>query len=228
MNGVYFDGKHSYSDMGLILSSKTIEPPAPKINKVSVPSMNGSIDLTEALTNSVKYEDRKITLTFTVVDSRHLWATKISAIENYLHGQKMQIMFDDDPDYYYEGRVVVNEWTSSKALGTLNIECTVDPFKYTIGDDWLWDPFSFETGVINEAPVVEVDGEETVTMEASIKDTCPEFYATSTMMVTFKGSTYTLSSGTSKIYDIIFDVGENELTFEGHGTVTILYKGGSL
>ena len=120
MNGVKIGEKHSYDDFGLILSSKVINPPEPKTNEVEVPLRDGSIDLTQALTDEVKYKDREIQLTFSVIDSRKTWHDKISAIENYLHGQRMKIIFDEDPEFYYIGKVSVDKWATDRNVGTLD------------------------------------------------------------------------------------------------------------
>ena len=46
--------------------------------------------------------------------------------------------------------------------------------------------------------------------------------------VAFNGTTYSLDYGTSTLYDILLQEGDNFLTFKGTGTVTISYKGGML
>ena len=93
--------KHSYRDFGLILSSKKISPPKPQTKYVDIPMRDGSIDLTEAVSDEVKFKDRTITLKFTVIDPMNTWASKVSAIQNYLHGKRMKIVFDDDCAFYY-------------------------------------------------------------------------------------------------------------------------------
>ena len=231
MNGVMIGEKHSYDDFGLILSSKVISPPEPKVNKVEVPLRDGSIDLTQALTDEVKYNDRNIQLTFSVIDPRKTWSEKISEIENYLHGQRMKIIFDEDSSFYYIGRVSVDKWTSDRNIGTLEIVCTVEPFKYSIESsavDWEWDIFDFDQGIINEAGELIVNGSTTITLICGKKRMFPTFTASGAMTVTYDGETYSLKAGSQKVYDIFLVEGENELTFKGNGTITIDYTWGSL
>lgn len=231
MYGVTIGDKHSYLDFGLILSSQVISPPEPKLNLVEVPMRNGSIDLTETLSGEVKYEDRKITLTFSVIDPRRTWAYQISKIQNYLHGQRMKIIFDEDKAFYYIGRVSVNTWTSNQGIGKLVLTCTVDPFKYDISsssEDWLWDPFDFEVGIINETKDISVSGTATVTLIGRSKGNVPVFTASEAMTLTFEGIDYELQQGSQKFYELLLKEGENELTFTGNGTITIDYTGGSL
>lgn len=228
MIGVTFGDKHSFDDFGIYLTSKTINPPEPKINTVTVPLRDGSIDLTEALTNDVKYNDRKIDLTFTVVYPMDQWASKISEIENFLHGKRMRIVFDDDPEFYYIGRAKVNEWTSQKSIGKLVIECVTDPYKYDIQGEWFWDSFDFENGYISELGTITVSGSEGVVVVGMRKKTYPTITTTAAMSVTWEGKTYNLVEGVNKVYDLILNEGENILTFKGNGSVLIDYVGGSL
>jgi len=228
MIGVTFGDKHSFDDFGIYLTSKTINPPEPQTNTISVPLRDGSIDLTESLTNDVKYNDRKIDMTFSVVHPMEQWSDKVSEIENYLHGKRMKVVFDDDANYYYIGRLKVNEWSSQKSIGKLVIECVADPYKYDIQDDWLWDSFDFENGYISESENIPVSGSTTVVIVGKRKKTYPTITASSAMSVAYNGATYNLTEGINKLYDMILDEGENTLTFSGSGSVLIEYTGGSL
>nr|DAT32044.1 MAG TPA: distal tail protein [Caudoviricetes sp.] len=228
MIGVTFGDKHSFDDFGIYLTSKTINPPEPQTNTISVPLRDGSIDLTESLTNDVKYNDRKIDMTFSVVHPMEQWSDKVSEIENYLHGKRMKVVFDDDANYYYIGRLKVNEWSSQKSIGKLVIECVADPYKYDIQDDWLWDSFDFENGYIRESENILVSGSTTVVIVGKHKKTYPTITASSAMTVAYNGATYNLTEGINKLYDMILDEGENTLTFSGSGSVLIEYTGGSL
>lgn len=231
MYGVKIGEKHSIDDWGLVLTSRVISPPTPQTKYVEVPLKDGSLDLTEILSEDIKYNNRTITLTFTVVDAINTWASKISEIQNYIQGKNLKIIFDDDVAFYYIGRVAVNQWTSNKKLGTLVIECIVEPFKYDIASsvvDWEWDIFDFEQGIINETGELIVDGSITITLVCRKKRMFPVFTASATMTVQFEGETYNLNAGSQKIYDIFFVEGENELTFTGNGTISIDYIGGSL
>lgn len=228
MIGVTFGDKHSFDDFGIYLTSKTINPPEPQTNTTSVPLRDGSIDLTESLTNDVKYNDRKIDMTFSVVHPMEQWSDKVSEIENFLHGKRMKVVFDDDANFYYIGRLKVNEWSSQKSIGKLVIECVADPYKYDIQDDWLWDPFDFENGYISESENIPVSGSTTIVIVGKRKKTYPTITASSAMTVAYNGATYNLTEGINKLYDMILDEGENTLTFSGSGSVLIEYTGGSL
>ena len=231
MSGVKIGNMHSQDDWGLILISKQISTPNPQTKLVNVPMRDGSIDLTEILSEDVKYNDRTITMLFEIMDSRVDWSAKVSDIQNYLHGKRLQIIFDDDCAFYYVGRVSVSEWTPNKSTAQIQIEAVVEPFKYDIVSsavDWEWDIFDFEEGIINETGELIVDGSRTINLICRRKRMFPTFTVSADMAVNYDGETYTLKAGSQKVYDIFFVEGKNELTFTGNGTVTIDYIGGSL
>ena len=226
MYGVKIGGYHSYNDLGLILTKKVISPPSPQTSNVTVPMRDGSIDLTEALTDDIKYNDRKITLTFSLIGSKATWDSKFSNVANLIHGQRMQLIFDDDPSFYWIGRVSINDWATDRNLGTMVVEATVEPFKYDVFSsavDWEWDIFDFENGIINELGELVIDGETSVTIICRKKRMFPIFTASAAMTVTYDGETFNLSKGSQKMYDIFLVEGNNELTFKGNGTITIEY-----
>lgn len=230
MIGVKFGTKHSYDDFGLILSSKEIGLPEPKTETVSVFGRDGDIDLTEALGDVVRFENRTLKFTFTLLDAVTKWAAVLSSVSNYLHGQKMQIIMDADRAFYYYGRCKVNQYASNKTLGTIVIECDAEPYKYDIyaaGSDWLWDPFSFVDGIIY-LNTITVSGSKTVNLVNRAKVVSPTFTCSTAMTVTFDGTTYDLAAGKTTVYDIRLQEGDNSVTFTGTGTVKIEYKGGSL
>jgi hypothetical protein len=53
-----------------------------------------------------------------------------SRVQNALHGKKMSIILDDDPDWYYIGRISVSEWKADRNIGKLTIDCDCEPYKY--------------------------------------------------------------------------------------------------
>ena len=231
MHGVTIGGYHSYNDLGLILSKKVISPPSPQKELVEVPMRDGSIDMSEVLTDNVKFNDRKITLTFSLIGRKSTWDAKFSEIANLIHGRRMQIIFDDDAAFYWIGRVSINDWVTDRNLGTMVVEAIAEPFKYDVlssAVDWEWDIFDFDNGIINETGELIVNGETTISLICRKKRMFPIFTASAAMTVTYDGETFDLVAGSQKMYDIFLMEGNNELTFKGNGTITIDYIGGSL
>ena len=114
MIGVRFGTKHSYDDFGLILSKKEITLPDPKTETVDVFGRDGLLDLSEGLTDDIKFKNRKLTFTFTVPNGLTYWTSALSSISNYLHGRKMQIILDADKTFYYYGRCTIDQFKSDK------------------------------------------------------------------------------------------------------------------
>lgn len=230
MTGVKFGNVHSADDLGLALCSMEITPPEPKVYRISVAAADGDIDITGAMTDGdVKYERRILTLEFAMLgDSRDIHS-KYSEVMNAIHGREFdEIVFDDDGNYYYTGRVSAVALSNEPLKGTITVQCVVDPYKYDWGDDWLWDPFSFETGVINEMCNLQVNGTLDVTFIGQRKKYVPTINVTSAMTVQYAGKIYNLTPGNNKIFEIKFHQGANVMKFQGHGTVTIENIGGSL
>lgn len=236
MRGVLFGDKHSYRDWGLVLASRpTISPPSPKTILVDIPGSDGKIDLTESLTGEVAYNNREISCSFSVVDKRENWANKYSEILDYLHGKRMKIVFDEDEEYYYYGRIEIDSWESDIASATLNIKADVEPFKleqFSSLDDWDWDPFDFETGIAREYKDIRVDRRLDCIVEGRRKPVSPVFIAepdeNKNLYVIYHGKKYLIHPGRSRILNIVLKQGTNTLTFVGYGKVSIDYRGGGL
>lgn len=236
MDGVTFGTKHSYRDWGLLLKSRpVISPPSPKTVYVDIPGSDGIIDLTGSLTGDVKFDNRTIKCEFVVLDARNRWSDIYSEIMDYLHGQRMRVRLDEDPTYYYEGRLQVNEWKSDKVTSTITIEGDVEPYKmemFSSLEDWEWDSFNFETGIIRDYKEIRVDESLTFTIEGRRKSVVPSFTVVSDdgsgLQVRFNGTTYDLPDGTSRVLNIVIKNGTNTLYFTGNGTVSIDYRGGRL
>lgn len=128
MKGIRFGALHSFNDLGLILSSKTIGTPSPKTETISVPGGDGVLDFTEFF-GEVKYSNRPLSFNFTSVLPHSQFVEQFATIQNALHGQKMTITLDEDPNWYYIGRLTVPEWKSEKRIGKLTIDCDCEPYR---------------------------------------------------------------------------------------------------
>lgn len=172
---------NTYKDFYLVPTAlPVIETPGVKTKTIDIPGANGSIDLTESLTPYPIYKNRTGSLKFALLQDRFeyytrynraphsvssayakdgtaMWAKIYSDIANKLHGRKCQIILEDDPEWYYEGRIALNKWESSTdgkwPVITLNYDLA--PYKLSVytstelsTDNWLWNPFSFIDGVI--------------------------------------------------------------------------------
>lgn len=130
MRGVTFGGKHTYWDWGLLLREHPIVgPPVPKTKLVEIPASDDPIDITEVLSGKVHYQCREIICKFTMMTTRDRWSSLYSEILNHLHGKRMEIILDHDPDYTWTGRVEISEWNPGQTVAELAIKATVAPHK---------------------------------------------------------------------------------------------------
>jgi len=205
LKGVNFGDKHTYQEWKLILTHTDISFPNVKKETINIPGADGELDFTESLSGDVKYENRKILFEFVTTDQRITWKNLISEIANYLHGRKFKIILDEDPNFYYYGRAEINQFKSDKSIGTITIECNVEPYKYDLSsstEDWLWDPFSFENGIIIETQDIKVDGEQEIIIYGRRKKVIPKITCDNPIQVVFKANTYNLFAGTQKVLNI--------------------------
>lgn len=236
-HSITFGDKNSWDDWFLIPSSRpAIAPPAVKTKTVDIPGAYGTVDFTEALTGYPVYGNRTGSIQFLVDHEKwNAWHVTYATVANYLHGRKMRMILEDDPAYYYEGRFTVQQWQSGQNFSAITINYDVYPFKREILstlDDWLWDPFNFEFGVINDnLSSVSVGGSKTVTIYVSDITTervAPTFIANADgMSVTYNDTTVSLTKDKAvRPRGFVLVPGANTLTFNGTGTVSIEYRGG--
>lgn len=158
-HSITFGDKNTWDDWRLVPETRpVVNPPEPKVSVIDIPGSDGVLDLTNALSKYTNFSNRTGSIDFIVVndfyypvDDERQWYAVYSDILNYLHGQKMKMILEDDLQYYYEGRFSVNEWKSDKNFSRITIDYDVGPYKWNIfssTDDWLWDPFNFETSLI--------------------------------------------------------------------------------
>lgn len=154
-HSITFGEKNTWDDWRLIPSSRPLfNPPAQKVKTLDIPGGNGVLDLSTALSGYPVYQNRTGSFEFIVMNDFKPWHMAYSDIMDYLHGQTMRAILEDDPEYFYEGRFTINAWRSEKDWSRIVIDYSVGPYKWDLLssiDDWLWDPFNFQNGVIRPA-----------------------------------------------------------------------------
>ncbi len=227
---------HTYDDWGLyITNANPIGDPVQYTNYLEIPARDGKIDLSEALSGRPIFTHRPIKIN--VMGTREItdWDAVISAFRNIIMGRVCLIKFDNDPSYFWRGRVGIIDFSSVWEWGKFSIDIPeAEPYKYDVvssADPWLWDPFNFETGVITQIGAIDVDGTDSITIPHGYMPVSPEFIVSylTTLSVECDGVTYGLTSGKNVIPSILVNGDTDvELTFTGIGTVQIVYRGGSL
>lgn len=231
--GVTFaDRIHTWRDWGLKLVSVYIPMPEPKTQLVDIPGGDGKIDLTE-ISGRPAYHDREgIELTFDLMDESYReWLLRYSEFAREIHGKKIKMVLDDEPDHYYMVRLNLDSQKTNPVFSEVVLSGTAEPFKYDLlstGEPWLWDPFNFRTGVIRtiEEQAITANN-KTITIRGAGIDNPPVFIVTqaSNLKLTHEGRTYILKTGRNRFPAV--RVGEKDvtLTFSGSGRLTVEYRG---
>lgn len=128
MNSMKIGTYQMDTSFGLYLPEYTIPAPTPQTNFVQIIGRDGSVDLSEAI--GLHYDSRVWDLDFKCFDPTVNWHTLTSQVMNAIHGKRLNFEFDDDPNYFWTGRVSVSSYVSNHGTGTLKINITSDPFKY--------------------------------------------------------------------------------------------------
>ena len=229
---------HSYNDWGLyITNTDYIGEPQQYTRLIEVPGRNGLLDLSEAVAGRQIYSKREIKIELAGTRDKTDWDGVISDFRNDINGKVCKLQFDNDPGYYWRGRITIKDFSSCLNLGKFKVDVpNADPYKYSVttsAEPWLWDPFNFTTDMVTYIGAISVAGTYTATIPHGHMPTTPELVVvdmtSATFTVTVGTSTYSLAAGTNKIPSIIVG-GEDDvdLTFTGTAKVQIVYRSGSL
>lgn len=229
---------HTLKDWGMAIGNNNyIGAPEQETYYVDIPGANSFIDLSESLTGTPVYKSRAISIELGGMRNRMDWDSIISDMRNKVHGRKCKIIFDNDIDHYWTGRIYVEEFDRIRELGTLKLSMpNAEPYKYDLqssAEDWLWDSFSFEHGVIRTIERQEVKGELSINVPKGTMPTVPAFTVSDIASPEFTVSdgqgTFKMINGKNR-FPRLKVCGEKDvlLTFRGRGTVIIDYRGGSL
>ena len=250
-HSITFGEKNTWDDWKLVPTSRPVfNPPSLKRRTVDIPGADSFLDVSEALTGYPVYENREGSFEFTVLNGYKEWYEAFSDICDYLHGQKMKAILEDDKNYYYEGRFTVNEWQSNKGNSSIVINYSVNPYKWSVHNtlwEWEWDPFNFRTGVIYSMfyskKTVSQQG-LTLIYDSNLigrAPVCPKFLITSSnnqgMSIKFQNNDLKINKevsvnkdGTYQFPEIVFYGSQVKLEFSCHssgtGTVSIDFRQG--
>lgn len=209
MKGIKFGNYHSYNDFSLILSAKTIGTPSPKTETIDIPGGDGVLDLTEFF-GEVKYENRELSFEFSTIVPQDEFMDLFARVQNALHGQKMQIVLDDDAEWAYMGRISVSEWKAEKSIGKLTIDCDCEPYKARLGDTVVYQLVS--------------GTEESVNLPNGRKSVVPVIDITGNVNLTFGESFWALTEGRYELPALKLTNGNNTVVVGGTGTATFTYR----
>ena len=213
MSDIRFGTKWARADYGLIVAPYAISMPEPQTNFVEIPGRDGALDLSEAF-GTVRYTDRVIPLTLYV---RAPFDALISAFAAYVHGRRMNVIFDRDPTYYYDARVTLEDVERHTGYCELSLKCRAKPYKLEH---------------IETTMTVLPTGSATVTLTNTRMPVVPTITISAEMTLTFTiGSidyTVTLLAGSHVVPSLVLTEGDTEIEITGTGRITFTYRKGAL
>ena len=228
---------HTYNDWFLIPSSRpTVAMPGTDTKFVTLPGVDGDLDLSQWIRKDrPAYRNRSGSFEFYVENDHEFWMTIFPKIHNSLHGRKFKMVLeDDDPSYYFEGRFAVSEDRSDSNYSAVKIDYNLQPWKRRIHeakDDMIWDIFNFEADYdyhpwsLNN---IEVTGSRSMNIWGDGYPFPLEVRAVSgSFSVGFGGERVTVPEGqTRNVGHAVY--GNNTISLNGTGRVSINWRGGSL
>lgn len=210
MYGVTF-GSITSASLNLIGAQKIIGFPQPKVSTISVPMSDVTLDFTEAY-GGVHYNNRAITLVFLSLEPWSDQMAQDSTVKNALHGKKMNIVFSDDDDYYYVGRITVGDWEYYQGAGRVIITIDAEPYKYKAAET-----------------TKTQSGNGTVTLSNKRMPVVPYISATAETTLAWDGNSVTIAAGNNqRVPQLVLEEGDTEITVTTSGSVTFKYREGSL
>lgn len=215
MKGVTFGNLHSFNDLDLIMTSKEIGSPEVKVRKIDIEGADSSLDLTDFF-GEPKFEDLVHKFEFATVVPKREFLSLYSTVKNALHGKKMRIVLDDDPLFYYIGRVKILPFTAEKSIGRIGVEVDCEPYKYKMR------PTSVSVTLDGTENIVLVNGRKRAVPEVRIE-------TESGIRIEYQGfNIWDLGSGSFTLPELELTEGENTVTLTGTGTVTFTWQEANL
>ena len=213
MSDIRFGTKWVHSDYGLIVAPYAITMPEPQTNFVEIPGRDGTLDLSEAF-STVRYTDRIIPLT---LYARAPFDALVSAFAADVHGRRMNVIFDRDPAFYYDARIMIEDVERHWGYCELSLECRAKPYKLE----------QFETAI-----TILPAGSATVTLTNTRMPIVPSITVSAEMALAFtidgKDYSVTLPAGTHTVPSLVLMEGDTEIGITGTGSATFTYRKGAL
>ena len=240
------------------LGRPVINPPAQKRSTIDIPGANGILDVSNSLTHYPVFENRTGQLQFAKLNDvpGNDWLTVYTKIMKFLQGNEVKMFLEEDQKFYYEGQVWVENWDSRNdgTWSEVTLGYDLQPYRraiYSSVDDWLWDPFNFETDVIQQTIFtrIEVNSDDWVEHDFTglidMMPVMPRFVVTAEEGQSVYAQTYNsdlkwnwkdVNSGSALGSDTYYDCILCEVTpesvikmrFKGHGTVQLDFRSGRL
>ena len=207
MQGAIFGNRHSVEDYKSIMNYARITTPAVKENYVDVPGGNSSLDLTEAV-SGVTFNDGQIIFKFTFFKEDNK-----NRMKNDLHGEKLKIILEREPEYCYDGRLFCRDGDYTGNIYELYIDARVAPYKQ-----------ERQMTVHTE----EITSSKEIILINDRMPSMPSITVSGNISITFNNCSFRLTDGTYAIPEITLTGGINRIQAAGKGSLKLQYRKGKI
>lgn len=216
MIGITFGNLHSYRDLKLLLQpGKEIGSPEVKKKLLDVEGADGTLDYTDFF-GEPKYSNVTHKFPFATIVPIKEFLSHYSIVKSALHGKKMPIILDDEPNFFYVGRIYVQPFTSEKTIGHITIEAECEPYKYKLAKT-----------TVSRA----VNGTDNIVLTNARKRAVPEVIIeteTSINITYGSGFIWDLGPGSYTLPELELVEGNNTVTVTGTGSISFTWQEGVL
>ncbi|UQF11364.1 hypothetical protein M2904_06350 [Vagococcus lutrae] len=218
MKQITIRGKKTYDDLGLLLApDSSIGEAKVKTYLVDIPHGNGTLDLSEAITGEVSFEDREISFKLLLTADVSTWNPKARQLKNLFHGKRCEIIMPQYEGYYFIGRVSVGAIEQDNSVAYVPFKAIVEPFALKMNKTIASHSVP-SSGVLN----LVLNNERMTTM--------PTFTTSANVKITFGGKSHLYTAGTFQSTGILLREGDNPIKIEAVAgtTINITYQEGAL
>jgi hypothetical protein len=207
------DKYNTFADWDLIVTAKDVTPPEPKTHYVNLDGAHGTLDLSEALTGEITYNDRTVTASFwTSEGSRQEREIRLKQIVRLLHGKKVKIVEPDDLNHYFYGRIKIDNVKNILPYTEFTLEAVCEPWRYSLEESVRHIDLDSQTAV------------DVVITNNGVKTLTPVIDVSGTVNIAYNGVSVPLETGSYKITDLKLYQGVNVVSVSGSGSVTLTYR----
>lgn len=231
-HSIIIGDKNTWDDWHLVPTKRPfVAPPDVNTKYADVPGRDGQLDLSTALTGKPTYANRSGQWDFYIDNDFLPWYELYSRIMNYVHGKQFKMVLEDDPYFYYEGRLSVPNYSPGSNWSQISLSYIVGPYKKLLDGAsraWIWDTFNLQTGVVREYKDIPISGETEVSVQGAPIEAIPIITSSASgISVEKDGHETMLTQGINRVTAFTIATGSNALMFDGTGTVSIDFDGRS-
>ena len=135
----------------------------------------------------------------------------MSFIVNYLHGRTREIIDPDDLEHYLVGRCEVSSTANDKAMGTISVEATCEPYRYALEE-------------VNRTISLTNTPSNYVLTNVGRKTLTPSINVTGSANLKYGNTSVTLATGRYSLPGLRLKTGSTTITLSGSGTITFSYR----